>query len=148
MNTLPGNDREWFASDVDACFVHKSDCLRFIKMMDFETDVGDVLIVNGVNYSGYNGPSGVIPTGEIIWSTATRMPWRAGSRAHVHEKYEDGRVQAAAVAWAMLGLLRMTCKALLCGDSLFASMHRWDPFLVVRMQFLTFLFGAAGTPRR
>ncbi|CAE7603600.1 Scube1 [Symbiodinium natans] len=42
---------------------------RFIKMMDFETDVGDVLIVNGVNYSGYNGPSGVIPTGEIIWST-------------------------------------------------------------------------------
>ena len=42
---------------------------KFIKMMDFETDAGDVLIVNGVNYSGYTGPSGVIPTGDIIWRT-------------------------------------------------------------------------------
>ncbi|CAE7226101.1 Scube1 [Symbiodinium microadriaticum] len=46
-----------------------SDNSKFIKMMDFEADVGDVLIVNGVNYSGYDGPSGVIPTGDIVWST-------------------------------------------------------------------------------
>ncbi|CAE7245128.1 Scube1, partial [Symbiodinium natans] len=40
-----------------------------LRVLDFETDDGDVLTVNGVNYSGYNGPVGVVPQGPITWST-------------------------------------------------------------------------------
>ncbi|OLQ04045.1 Attractin [Symbiodinium microadriaticum] len=39
----------------------------FLQVMDFETQAA-VLIVNGQNYSGYTGPSGVVPQGSIIFS--------------------------------------------------------------------------------
>ena len=40
----------------------------------FDTESGfDKLTVNGVEYSGSNGPQGVIPHGEITWSSEARL---------------------------------------------------------------------------
>ncbi|CAE7202543.1 unnamed protein product [Symbiodinium natans] len=40
-----------------------------IDVVDFSTEWSwDLLTVNGVDYSGTNGPEGVLPTGNITWN--------------------------------------------------------------------------------
>ena len=38
----------------------------------FSTEVGDTLRVNGADYSGTQGPQGVVPEGSILWSSDAR----------------------------------------------------------------------------
>ncbi|CAJ1379694.1 unnamed protein product [Effrenium voratum] len=65
----PGYPEE-YASD-QSCIIEVSDSnTRSISSPNFATEeLFDVLIVNGIEYSGSHGPNGIVPQGTIRWSS-------------------------------------------------------------------------------
>jgi len=60
----PGN-----YSNREACYIDVVGDVEAIDVVDFDTEAGfDMLMVNGRNFSGADGPVGLKPTDQLTWS--------------------------------------------------------------------------------